>query len=68
VRLIQEADITPKVDDLENYVFNFSATIEADLTEKFAVRLTVQDTYRSEPAPGRKENDLRIMAGVAYKF
>jgi len=68
VRLIQEADITPKVDDFENYVFNFSATLEADLTEKLAVRLTLQDTYRSEPAPGRKENDLRVMAGVAYKF
>jgi putative salt-induced outer membrane protein YdiY len=68
VRFVQEADITPKVDEFENYVFNFAATIEADLTEKLAVRLTLQDTYRSEPAPGRKENDLRIMAGVAYKF
>jgi putative salt-induced outer membrane protein len=68
VRLVQEADITPKVDEFENYVFNFSATLEADLTEKLAVRLTLQDTYRSEPAPGRKENDLRIMAGIAYKF
>ena len=68
VRLLQEADITPKVDDLDNYVFNFQATLEADLTEKLAVRLTGQDTYRSSPAPGRKENDLRILAGIAYKF
>lgn len=68
VRFIQEADITPKVDEPENYVFNFSGTLEADLTEKLAVRLTLQDTYRSEPAPGRKENDLRLLAGIAYKF
>ncbi len=68
VRLMQEADITPKVDQLDNYVFNFQATLEADLTEKLAIRLTGQDTYRSDPAPGRKANDLRIMAGIAYKF
>jgi len=68
VRLMQEADWTPKVDQWENYVLNAQATLEADLTEKFAVRLTVQDTYRSEPAPGRKSNDLRILAGIAYKF
>ncbi len=68
VRLMQEADFTPKVDQWENYVLNAQATLEADLTTKLAVRLTVQDTYRSEPAPGRKSNDLRILAGIAYKF
>lgn len=68
VRLIQEADFTPKVDQLDNYVINFQAILEADLTAKLKTRLTVQDTYRSMPATGRKENDLRILAGIAYEF
>lgn len=68
VRLVQQADITPKVDEWSDYVFNFQATLEADLTAKLSTRLTVQDTYRSEPAPGRRENDLRVLAGIAYKF
>ena len=68
VRLLQQADITPKVDEWTDYVFNMQATLEADLTAKLSTRLTVQDTYRSHPAPGRRENDLRVLAGVAYKF
>jgi len=68
VRVIQQADITPKVDEWSDYVFNLQATLEADLTAKLSMRLTVQDTYRSQPAPGRRENDLRILAGIAYKF
>lgn len=68
VRLLQQADITPKVDEWTDYVFNMQATLEADLTAKFSTRLTVQDTYRSQPAPGRRENDLRVLAGIAYKF
>lgn len=68
VRLVQELDFTPQVDDLANYVVVFSATLEADLTKKLSTRLTVQDNYRNEPAPGRKENDLRILAGLGYKF
>lgn len=68
VRLVQQADITPKADEWSDYVFNMQATLEADLTAKFSTRLTVQDTYRSQPAPGRRENDLRVLAGIAYKF
>ena len=68
VRLLQQADVTPKIDEWSNYVFNTQATLEADLTAKLSTRLTLQDTYRSHPAPGRRENDLRILAGIAYKF
>jgi hypothetical protein len=28
----------------------------------------VQDVYNSQPATGRKNNDLRLIAGTAYKF
>jgi len=27
-----------------------------------------RDNYNSEPADGRKENDLQLISGIAYKF
>ncbi len=68
VRLVQDADYSPQVDNFSNYVVNAQATIEADLTKKLSATLTLGDTYRSEPAPGRKSNDVRLLAGIKYKF
>jgi hypothetical protein len=42
--------------------------VEADLTTKMALRVVAQDTYRSEPAPGRDQNDFKLLAGLTYKF
>ncbi len=36
--------------------------------EKMALRVVAQNTYRSEPAPGRDENDFRLLAGLTDKF
>ena len=68
VRLVEEADYSPQIDKFGNYVINASATLEADLTTKLSATLTLADTYRSEPAPGRKSNDIRLLAGIKYKF
>jgi putative salt-induced outer membrane protein len=68
VRLTQEVEFLPQVDDFNNFVINAQATIEADITKKLSTRLTLQDNYRNVPAVGRKENDIRILAGLAYKF
>lgn len=42
--------------------------VEADLTKKMSLRVTLQDIYDNEPAAGRKRNDIRLVSGVAYKF
>ncbi|KAB2674838.1 MAG: DUF481 domain-containing protein [Verrucomicrobia bacterium] len=68
VRLVQEADYSPQVDRFANYVITAQATLEADLTEKLSATLTLGDNYRSKPALGRKENDIRLLAGIKYKF
>lgn len=66
--LTQKAEFLPKVDELDNYVFNFDMTLSSKITEKLSVNVTFQDFYRSTPAPGRKENDLRLLAGLGYTF
>jgi putative salt-induced outer membrane protein YdiY len=67
-RVWEAADITPEVENWENYVVNFEAGVEAPITKKLAARLVLQDTYDHQPAPGREKNDLKLIAGLAYKF
>jgi len=67
-RVWQTADITPEVENWENYVLNAEVGVEAPLTKKLAARLVLQDTYDHQPSPGREKNDLKLIAGLAYKF
>jgi putative salt-induced outer membrane protein YdiY len=68
VRLWQAAEYLPQVDKFENYIINAEAGIEVTLTRKLVQKTFIQDTYHSEPANGRKRNDLKLVAAVAYKF
>jgi len=52
----------------KNYLLNFEAGIETAITKKWSLRVVFQDQYASEPANGRKQNDMRLLAGTAYKF
>ncbi len=67
-RLWQSIEFLPKVDKFSNYVLNSEIGVETDITKKLSLRVFAQDTYRSDPAPGRKQNDLKLVAGVGYKF
>jgi len=69
-RLWETAEILPQVDDFKNYIVNFEIGVEADLnsSQKLSLRVYLDDTYNNVPAPGRKKNDLKLVAAVAYKF
>jgi putative salt-induced outer membrane protein len=69
-RLTQTAEYLPELSDFNNYIINFMAGVEADLTadKKFTVGVFVYDTYDNIPAPGRKCNDVKLVAAVGYKF
>ena len=69
-RIWQLAEWLPKADDFSNYILNAEFGIEADLTanKKATLRTYVQDTYNSVPALGRKKNDVKLVAAIAYKF
>jgi len=59
----------PKVDDWsQNYLLNLEAGIDTPITTHWSLRVVFQDQYASQPANGRKCNDLRLLAGTAYKF
>jgi putative salt-induced outer membrane protein YdiY len=51
-----------------NYLINFEAGIETSINKHWSLRVVFQDMYASQPANGRKSNDIRLMAGTGYKF
>lgn len=67
-KMWQSVEYLPQVDDFNNYLLNFEIGAEAALTAKLSLRTVLQDYYNNEPAEGRLKNDLRLIAGVAYKF
>jgi putative salt-induced outer membrane protein YdiY len=59
----------PQVDDwANNYLMNLEIGIDTSITKHWSLRVVFQDQYASQPAAGKKNNDLRLLAGTAYKF
>jgi putative salt-induced outer membrane protein YdiY len=67
-RVWQSLEFLPQVDNVENYLAKFELGIEAAVTKKVALRVVLQDLYDNEPPPEKLKNDLRLIAGVGYKF
>ena len=58
----------PQVADFGNFVMNFTLGLSTKITDKASANITLHDNYRSVPAPGRRGNDLSLMAGISYAF
>lgn len=65
----ESLEYLPKVDDWsKNYLLNFEAGIDTAISKAWSLRVVFQDQYASEPATGRKQNDMRLLAGTALRF
>lgn len=64
----QSAEWLPRVEDFGDYTFNFELGASAAITKSVDLRVVFQDSYRSEPAAGRKQNDMKLIAGIGYRF
>jgi len=64
----QSLEYLPLIDDFEIYILNAEIGVEAPISEKLNVRLSVKDTYDSDPAPGRKHNDVTVIGALAYSL
>jgi putative salt-induced outer membrane protein YdiY len=59
----------PQIDEwVDNYLLNFEAGIDTAINSHFSLRVVFQDMYASQPAAGKKQNDMRLLAGASYKF
>ena len=68
VRLWQAIEFLPQVDDLNNFLINAEIGVESKLTPKLSLKVFAIDNYDNEPAPGREENDLKVVTAVGYTF
>ena len=65
----QNAEYLPDVENwTDKYLIIAELGVDAAITAKLSLRVVLQDTYDSQPAAGREHNDLRLIAGLAYKF
>lgn len=68
-RVWQSFEYIPDVEDWgDKYLLIAEAGIAADITKKMSLRVVVQNNYNSQPPAGRESNDLRLVAGIGYKF
>lgn len=67
-RIFESVELTPQIDDFENFVAVVEVGVEAALTKTMSIRLVAQDTFDNQPAPGRKRNDFTLIGALAYKF
>ena len=67
-RIWQNVEFLPQVDNPDNFLVNAEAGVEAAITRRLSLRTVVDDDYANVPAPGRKNNDLKLISGLAYKF
>jgi putative salt-induced outer membrane protein len=68
VRIWQTLEFLPQLDDVHNFIVNGEVGVESALTKSWSLRVVLQDTFDNEPAPGRENNDLKLIAGVGWKF
>ncbi len=64
----QSLEFVPRADDFDDYFLNAEAGIEAAINSHLSLRLVIQDKYDNIPAPGKKQNDLTVIAGVGVSL
>jgi putative salt-induced outer membrane protein len=67
-KLWEVAEYVPQVDKFANYVINAEIGLETAISKNVTQRICIQDNYRSEPAPGKKNNDVKLIVALGYKF
>ena len=67
-RIWENAEFLPQPDRLDNFLVNAEVGIETTISKRLSLRTVVQDNFANDPAPGRKDNDIKLVSGLAYKF
>ena len=67
-KIWESVEWLPKIQDFQNYLVVAEAGVSAPISKTFSVSLVVQDNYKSVPAFGKMQNDLKLIAGLSYIF
>ncbi len=64
----ENVEFLPQLDMGNNFLVNAEVGAEAPLTKRISLQAVLQDNYINIPAPGREDNDLKLISGLVYKF
>jgi putative salt-induced outer membrane protein len=67
-RFWETVEWLPEIEDFHNYLINAEVGVEVDMNKKFTLRSYVIDNYDNVPAIGRKNNDLKWITAIGFKF
>lgn len=67
-RIWESVEWVTQLDKAENWFLNAELGVSAPITKSMDARLVAQDSYINQPAAGRLKNDLKLMAGIGYRF
>jgi putative salt-induced outer membrane protein YdiY len=67
-KIWEQVDYLPQVDDFNNYLVNTEVGAEAALNTRLSLRIVAKDQFNSQPAAGRKENDITLVSAVVFKY
>lgn len=67
-RVWQSAEFIPQVDQTSNFILNVEVGIETVITKELSLQVVFQDNFVNQPASTYKNNDIRLVSGLSYKF
>ena len=67
-RVWQKVEFLPQLNKPDNFLVNAEIGAEAALTKTFSLQVTLQDDFINQPAPGRQDNDVKLISSLVYKF
>jgi hypothetical protein len=67
-KIWESVEWVPQVDNIDNWVATMEVGVSAPLAKSLDIKLLVQDVYDNQPAAGRERNDLKLIAGIGYRW
>jgi len=64
----EQLDYLPEVMAFGDYLLLAEWGAEAALNTRLSLRVVLRDKYDSQPAPGKKSNDLTLVTALAWKY
>ena len=67
-RLWQNVEFLPPFTDPRAFLVNAEVGVDTPLSKHLSLQTYVQDNYANRPAPGFKNNDVKLVSALAVKF
>jgi putative salt-induced outer membrane protein YdiY len=67
-RVWENVEFLPPLTAPDAFLVNAEVGVETPLTHKLSLQTYLQDNFANVPAPGFKDNDLKLISGLVFKF